>query len=32
MDQGKAVGVEARKAFPGGVLAEADFQHRRTRA
>jgi hypothetical protein len=27
MDQGKAVGVEAQKAFPGGVLAEADYQH-----
>jgi hypothetical protein len=27
MDQGKAVGVEAQKAFPGGVLVEADHQH-----
>ena len=29
MDQGKAVGVEAQKAFPGGVLVEADYQHTR---
>jgi hypothetical protein len=29
MDQGREVGVEARKAFPGGVLAEADYQHTR---
>lgn len=29
MDQGKAVGVMAQKAFPGGVLAEADYQHTR---
>jgi hypothetical protein len=29
MDQGKAVGVEAQKAFPGGVLVEADHQHPR---
>jgi predicted RecB family nuclease len=27
MDQGTAVGIEAQKAFPGGVLAEADYQH-----
>jgi predicted RecB family nuclease len=27
MDQGKAVGLEAQKAFPGGVLVEADHQH-----
>src|SRR5579864_1511603 len=27
MDQGTAVGVEARKAFPGGVLVTADHQH-----
>ena len=29
MDQGTEVGAEARKAFPGGVLAEADYQHTR---
>jgi len=29
MDQGKAVGVEAQKAFPGGVLVDADHQHAR---
>ena len=27
MDQGNAVGIEAQKAFPGGVLVEADHQH-----
>jgi hypothetical protein len=27
MDQGTAVGVEAQKAFPGGVFAEADYRH-----
>ena len=27
MDQGNAVGVEARKAFPGGVLVSADHKH-----
>jgi hypothetical protein len=27
MEQGKAVGIEAQKAFPGGVLAEADYRH-----
>ena len=29
MDQGTEVGVEAQKAFPGGVLAEADYQQTR---
>ena len=29
MDQGTAVGAEAQKAFPGGVLAEADYHHTR---
>ena len=29
MDQGSAVGVEAQKAFPGGVLAEAGYHHTR---
>jgi hypothetical protein len=29
MDQGRAVGVESQRAFPGGVLAEADHQHTR---
>jgi hypothetical protein len=29
MDQGKAVGAEAQKAFSGGVLVQADHQHAR---